>query len=547
MEKLQKDSAYEQIKNSQKELYKLREKGENKISDINAKIALTKKSKKLTKEQKAVELEKYQKELLAAKQVKEANQGEVKALIAKGRTLAGEYYLPKYKEKKETVKTESAGIKVKYKEDLSSMTASQVSELKAVMDSNLDENSKKDEVKRLKIIQKNQRSELKLEVKEKLQNLKNEKHNLYLDYVGSLKNITSDRLNIKEKFLSSVENYSYNFNLKEFLMKNGLYIIIILFMIFCIISNPRLISISAITNILKNFSTKVFFALGVAGLILLGGTDLSVGRMVTLGSLITCMMLNPNSATTFFGVSLSGIYNAIGFVPTVLLAILFSTLVCVIFSAIAGFFTAKFKIHPFITTLGTSLVIWGIAGYGTQNIKTGAITDEASKLAANIFRFGSFPGIPLTLIYSIIAIAVVWFIWNKTKFGKNMYAVGGNQEAASVSGISVFWVTLGVFIMAGILYGVGSFLIGVQTGSSSSTLGQGWELEAIAACVVGGISFSGGIGKVRGAVIGCLLFEILKYYLRDITGGSADITNIFIGIIIIVAVVFDSIKYLKKK
>lgn len=128
-----------------------------------------------------------------------------------------------------------------------------------------------------------------------------------------------------------------------------------------------------------------------------------------------------------------------------------------------------------------------------------------------------------------------------------MYAVGGNQEAASVSGISVFWVTLGVFIMAGILYGVGSFLIGVQTGSSSSTLGQGWELEAIAACVVGGISFSGGIGKVRGAVIGCLLFEILKYYLRDITNGSADITNIFIGIIIIVAVVFDSIKYLKKK
>ena len=128
-----------------------------------------------------------------------------------------------------------------------------------------------------------------------------------------------------------------------------------------------------------------------------------------------------------------------------------------------------------------------------------------------------------------------------------MYAVGDNAEAAAVSGISVFKTTILVFVMAGILYGFGSFFQGLVTGSSSSSLGQGWEMEAIAACVIGGISFSGGIGKISGAVMGCLLFEILKYYLRDMTNGNSDIANIFIGAIIVLAVTFDSIKYLKKK
>lgn len=545
--KVKENDTLEQLKEVQKELSKLRKYGVNKINDINSDISMIKKSKKIDKEKKAELLADLNEKLVKAKAVKLENAPKIKQLVAEGRTLAKEIYLPKYRETSEVCKAKIVEIKQKHKNDLAELCASQTAEIESLASNNLSPEELKYEKKRLSIIQKNQRSELTLEFKDNVQKQKNIRHNAYLDYIATLNNVTADRLNVNEKLMANFENYCYNFNLKEFLMKNGLYIIIVLFMIFCIISNPRLISIGAISNILTNFSTKVFFALGVAGLILLGGTDLSVGRMVTLGSLLTCMMLNPSSPTQFFGVSLSGIYNAIGFVPTMLLALLISTLVCTIFSAIAGFFSAKFKIHPFITTLGTSLVIWGVAGYGTQNIKTGTVTDSALAIAGKIFKSSSFPGIPLTLIYAIIVIAIIWFIWNKTKFGKNMYAVGGNQEAASVSGISVFWITLGVFIMAGILYGIGSFLIGVQTGSSSSTLGQGWELEAIAACVVGGISFSGGIGKVRGAVIGCILFEILKYYLREITGGSADITNIFIGIIIIVAVVFDSIKYLKKK
>lgn len=375
------------------------------------------------------------------------------------------------------------------------------------------------------------------------QKVKDELHAIYTDKINHLSNIHGNKNTFVEKMSAKAENYVYNFNVKSFFMKNGLYIIILAFMIMCICINPYLISMSSLMLIAKNFSTKIFFALGVAGLILLAGTDLSVGRMVTLGSLITCMMLNPSSTTEFFGISLSKIYGSIGFVPTLILALLFSVIACTAFSALAGFFSAKFKMHPFVATMGTSLIIWGLCGFGTNNVKTGTITDKASSL---VKTFGSV-GFPLALVYAIIAILVVWFIWNKTTFGKNMYAVGDNAEAAAVSGISVFKVTMGVFVMAGVLYGVGAFLQGLTTGSSSSTLGQGWELEAIAACVVGGISFSGGIGKISGAVIGCALFEILKFYLRDITGGNADITNIFIGIIIITAVTFDCIKYLKKK
>ena len=145
----------------------------------------------------------------------------------------------------------------------------------------------------------------------------------------------------------------------------------------------------------------------------------------------------------------------------------------------------------------------------------------------------------------VIAIVVAWFIWNKTTFGKNMYAVGGNAEAASVSGISVFKVTMGVFIMAGIFYGCGGFLEAFKANASAGT-GQGYELDAIAACVVGGISFNGGIGKIGGAVIGVIIFTGLTYCLTFL-GIDTNLQFVFKGFIIIAAVALDSVKYLKKK
>ena len=126
-----------------------------------------------------------------------------------------------------------------------------------------------------------------------------------------------------------------------------------------------------------------------------------------------------------------------------------------------------------------------------------------------------------------------------------MYAVGGNSEAAAVSGISVFKVTMGVFIMAGIFYGCGSFLEAFRANASAGT-GQGYETDAIAACVVGGISFNGGIGKITGAMFGVIIFTGLTYCLTFL-GIDTNLQFVFKGAIIIAAVALDSVKYLKKK
>ena len=152
---------------------------------------------------------------------------------------------------------------------------------------------------------------------------------------------------------------------------------------------------------------------------------------------------------------------------------------------------------------------------------------------------------PKLIIPALIAIAIAWFIWNKTVLGKNMYAVGGNAEAASVSGISVFKVTMSVFIMAGIFYGLGAFFEAFKANASAGT-GQGYELDAIAACVVGGISFNGGIGKLEGAVLGVIIFTGLTYCLTFL-GIDTNLQFVFKGFIIIAAVALDSVKYLKKK
>ena len=154
---------------------------------------------------------------------------------------------------------------------------------------------------------------------------------------------------------------------------------------------------------------------------------------------------------------------------------------------------------------------------------------------------------PTIILWAVAAIVIVWFIWNKTTFGKNLYAVGGNPEAASVSGISVFAVTVGAFVLAGILYGFGSWLeCARMVGSGSAAYGQGWEMDAIAACVVGGVSFTGGIGKISGVVVGVLIFTALTYSLT-ILGIDTNLQFVFEGIIILVAVTLDCLKYVQKK
>ena len=285
----------------------------------------------------------------------------------------------------------------------------------------------------------------------------------------------------------------------------------------------------------------MFLALGVAGLILLAGTDLSIGRMVGMGMTAATIIMHQGINTgSVFGHVFD--FTGLPVLARVFLALIVCIVLCTIFTTIAGFFTAKFKMHPFISTMANMLVIFGLVTYSTKGVSFGAI--ETTIPSMIIPKVGGFPTI---ILWAIAAVVIVWFIWNKTTFGKNLFAVGGNAEAAAVSGISVFRVTVGAFILAGILYGFGSWLECIRmVGSGSAAYGQGWEMDAIAACVVGGVSFTGGIGKISGVVVGVFIFTALTYSLTTL-GIDTNLQFVFSGIIILVAVMLDCLKYVQKK
>ena len=258
--------------------------------------------------------------------------------------------------------------------------------------------------------------------------------------------------------------------------------------------------------------------------------------------MVTCTIImhkGPNTGTVFGkAFDLSGMPLAGRAIFALVLTILF----CVIFTSIAGFFTARFKMHPFISTMANMLIIFGLVTYATKGVSFGAIENAIPNAVIPKIK-----GFPTIILWAVAAIVIVWFIWNKTKFGKYLYAVGGNPEAAAVSGISVFAVTLGAFMLAGVLYGFGAWLeCNRMIGSGSAAYGQGWDMDAIAACVVGGVSFTGGIGKISGVVVGVLIFTALTYSLT-ILGIDTNLQFVFEGIIILAAVTLDCLKYVQKK
>ena len=402
------------------------------------------------------------------------------------------------------------------------------------------------EIKDEKYVYKNRLFDAKMQLEKELARIKDRKHEAYTYKYHLIDLLRMSKFTFLETRAQKWENYKYTFNRRNFLLRNGLYIAIVLIFIMLCILAPTLKGVPLLTynnvlNILQQASPRMFLALGVAGLILLTGTDLSIGRMVGMGMTAATIIMHQGVNTgSVFGHVFDFTGMPIG--VRVILALVVCIVLCTFFTAIAGFFTAKFKMHPFISTMANMLVIFGLVTYATKGVSFGAI--ESSIPGMIIPKINGFPTI---ILWAVAAIIIVWFIWNKTTFGKNLYAVGGNPEAAAVSGISVFGVTVGAFVLAGILYGFGSWLeCARMVGSGSAAYGQGWEMDAIAACVVGGVSFTGGIGKISGVVVGVFIFTALTYSLT-ILGIDTNLQFVFSGIIILVAVTLDCLKYVQKK
>lgn len=523
----------------QEKIDSLRAEGTDKVLSLQNDMDVVKKDRIFTKEEKDAKIAQLKAELEKAKAVEAKNKDEISKLIADAEAYLKEHFVKDYYQHVvESCKLEKVQAQEKYRRHVEELEKQHKDILSKITDHQ--------EIKDEKYVHKNRLFDAKMELEKDFQQIKDRRHAAFAYKNHLIDLLRMSKFTFAETMAEKWENYKYTFNRRAFLLRNGLYIaIILIFIALCIITpmvkGVPLLTYNNVLNILQQASPRMFLALGVAGLILLAGTDLSVGRMVGMGMTTATIIMHQGINT---GMVFGHIFDFTSLpVPVrVIFALFMCVVLCTFFTTIAGFFTAKFKMHPFISTMANMLVIFGLVTYSTKGVSFGAI--ESSIPGMIIPKINGFPTI---ILWAVAAVIIVWFIWNKTTFGKNLFAVGGNAEAAAVSGISVFRVTVGAFILAGILYGFGSWLECIRmVGSGSAAYGQGWEMDAIAACVVGGVSFTGGIGKISGVVVGVFIFTALTYSLT-ILGIDTNLQFVFSGIIILSAVTLDCLKYVQKK
>jgi len=285
---------------------------------------------------------------------------------------------------------------------------------------------------------------------------------------------------------------------------------------------------SNFNNLVSNVSVRFLVAVGVSGILIAKGTDLSAGRIVGFCGCLTGMLVSTDMA---------------GMSP--LPVLLISLLAGALFGLLNGALVSWIHIPPFITTLGSSTVIYGITLLMTNAQPIGNFPDSFNKLSMYL---GTQNGVQIPYLSFFLAAAILlfWFLYNHTPHGKYMYAIGNNVTAAQTSGVDTVKTTVITYTLAGAMYGIAGYLFAAKAGGVASNLGQGYELEAIAACTIGGVSASGGIGKVSGVLVGVFVFELLKVALQFLNV-NPYINYIVQGLVIIVAVGLDVRKHYVKK
>ena len=364
--------------------------------------------------------------------------------------------------------------------------------------------------------------------------------------VGSLAYFLIQAMDIKPRARTKAINPKVE-KTTSFLLNYALFIIMGLILVVVSIIRIDFLSMNNILNILQNASTKGILALGCAGLIVLAGTDLSIGRVLGISAAVTASLVQSTSYISRMYPTMVEPLGAFG----LLIPLFASIAVAVAFCMINGFGVAKLHLHAFIVTLGTQLIAYGANCLYIESQPSGTAQALSTfdqtflNIAAGAIKIGDVR-IPLVVLYFIVLAVIMWVIWNKTKLGKNMFAVGGNTEAAAVSGVNVAKTIMLVYLMAGILYGIAAFLEAGRITAVGANTGLNYETDAISAVVVGGVSFSGGVGTIQGVVIGAVILQAIVYALQFL-GVNPYIQYIIRGLIIILAVSIDVRKYIVKK
>ncbi len=321
--------------------------------------------------------------------------------------------------------------------------------------------------------------------------------------------------------------------IKNFLINNGVIIVMFVLVIYTGFTSDNFFTPNNLMNILMNMSSRLVIALGIAGCVITAGCDLSAGRMIGFGGCIAGTLLQRMDYSNKFFPDMQPL--------NVFLVVLIVMGICAAFGTVTGFFIAFLNVPPFIATLAMMEIIYGICMIYTGATPLGGYVKEYTDVAG-----GKFIGINFLIWIAIFVAIISWFIFNMTRHGKYMYAIGGNPQAAEVAGVPVKKTLILIYMKAAAMYGLAGFMLGAKAGGASVMLGYGYEMEAIAACTIGGVSVTGGRGKVSSAVIGVAVFELLKVALQYM-GVDANAQYIAIGIVIFVAISLDIRKYIAKK
>ena len=310
--------------------------------------------------------------------------------------------------------------------------------------------------------------------------------------------------------------------------KYGIFLIFAVMVVAASIMSPAFLSSINLINIVRQMSVVGLIALGVTGVIVSAGIDLSSGSVVGLTAVVAASLAqDPEYSTPFF----PGVH-----VPLIV-AVLAACAVGALVGLINGSLVAKTRIPPFIATLGTFTAIRGLALLYTGGRPISDLTDSY-----NFIGQGAVLGVPVPIIILVIMAVVTHILYAHTKFGKYIYAIGGNEQAARVSGIDAEKYKMLIYVYASFLAGLAGVVVSSRIGSGQPGLGVGYELDAIAAAVIGGTSLSaGGIGTVAGTIVGALIIGVLNNIL-DLMNVSAYWQQIIKGCIIVGAVILDQLK-----
>ena len=312
-----------------------------------------------------------------------------------------------------------------------------------------------------------------------------------------------------------------NYNRQMFFKKYGIVFIMLAMIVILSVATKNFLSMNNILNVISTVSINGCIALGMCMVITAGCIDLTVGALLAWGSVVAGLVLQSTKS-----------------IP---LSCLVAIVTCACIGLITGIMIVQFDMFPFVVTLAMQLVIRGLATALSGGASFPVAVSAFTKIGLGKIGKVPIPGIILVVLFIIAYILMHW-----TRFGRYVYAIGGNKDAAIASGVNVYWITAFTYVISGLFTGIASLIMTAKINASQPNIGIGYETDAIAACVIGGTSFAGGVSTMPGTLVGIIIIGLI-YNGMNLLGVQSYWQTVCKGVLIVLAVLLDSIMNKRRK